>query len=79
MGRRSCHWPHVSVLYLYQSNGLLRELSYLVAKSTHSGSGGLLVDSQPAFGEFTYIENKEGMRTCRFDQLDGRQSHHSDR
>ena len=45
IGLRSCHWPHVSVLYLYQCNGLLRELSYLVAKPTHSGSNGLLVDS----------------------------------
>lgn len=45
MGRRSCHWSHVSALCLYQSNGLLRELSYLVAKTTHSGSDGLLVDS----------------------------------
>jgi hypothetical protein len=44
MGRRSYHWPHVSVLYLCQNNGLLRELSYLVTKPTHSGSDGLLVN-----------------------------------
>src|SRR5690242_21832285 len=47
MGRRSCHWPQASAVHLYQSNGLLRELSYLVAKTTHSGSDGLLVDAQP--------------------------------
>lgn len=45
MGRRSCNWPKVSALCHYQSNGLLRELSYLVTKTTHSGSNGLLVDA----------------------------------
>lgn len=59
MGRRSCHWPHVSVLCPDRSNGMLRELSYLVAKTTHSGSDGLLVDAQPANCKLTWKRRSE--------------------
>lgn len=52
--RRRSDWTTILSLATYQScaftksNGLMRKLSYLITKTTHSGSNRLLIDSQPA-------------------------------
>lgn len=45
MGRRSCHWPHVSVSG--RTDGQSCKWSYLVTEPTHSGSNRLLLDYKP--------------------------------